>query len=120
MNLIKNKSIWEEVISQLKNHEFRILRLESKPVSDSQPKKDKKGKSLAIEYSGPAGGVRFLLNTGFLKVKRNLSSIREELKKNDYNYPRQSVNTALGRLSGIKGPLVTLKEGGKKVYVKRK
>lgn len=71
-------------------------------------------------FSGPTGGVRFLISRGFLKKKHALREVRAALGDHDYHYSKQAVHEALNRLSGKHGPLVALKEGSKKFYVERK
>ena len=70
--------------------------------------------------AGPTGGVRMLIAQGFFKSKRNLADSRAALEKSDYHYSAQAVDMALKRLSKRDGPLVSFKEGGKKLYAKRK
>jgi len=69
---------------------------------------------------GPTGGLRTLIAQGFFKSKRNLADSRAALEKNDYHYSAQAVDMALKRLSKRDGPLVSFKQGGKKLYAKRK
>jgi hypothetical protein len=69
---------------------------------------------------GPTGGLRTLTAQGFFKSKRNLADGRAALEENDYHYSAQAVDMALKRLSKRDGPLVSFKQGGKKLYAKRK
>lgn len=71
-------------------------------------------------FSGPTGGVRFLISKNYFKRKRELSSIKKTMAENDYHYNRQAIQEALQILSKNEGPLVSLIEGHKKVYVQRK
>jgi hypothetical protein len=71
-------------------------------------------------YKGPTGGIKFLIDKGFLNNKQPLAGIRAKLSENGYHYSIQAAQTALNRLSKLGGPIVALKEGGKKLYVKRK
>jgi hypothetical protein len=64
--------------------------------------------------------VRFLISQGFFRTKRGLADVRAALAKNDYQYVAPVVQTALNRQATRTGPLATFKEGGKKMYVKRK
>lgn len=61
-----------------------------------------------------------LLNQKFFDKRRTAPEVKTELKKNNYDYRIQVVQTALNRLSKIKGLLTACREEGKKVYVKRK
>lgn len=72
------------------------------------------------DFVGATGGIRFLISKGLLDTKRSLSDIRGALEKNGYHYSIQAAQSALNRLSKANGPLVALKESGRKVYVKRK
>ncbi len=71
-------------------------------------------------YSGPTGGIRLLIDKDFFCSKRTLADIRSKMGDNGYHYSIQAAQTALNRLSKSGGPIVSLKEGGKKAYVKRK
>jgi len=76
--------------------------------------------SAASAFKGATGGARLLLSNGFFNQKKSLSEVRTALAKNGYHYSAQAAQMALSRLSLRAGPLATLKEGGRKVYVKRK
>ena len=95
----------------------RLKRLEDAVFGAS---KKSSRKPLQADYSGPTGGVRFLISKGTFKNKLSLGDVRAALEKNDYHYSAQAVHIALNRLAGKGGPLVVLKENGKKLYVKRK
>lgn len=71
-------------------------------------------------FTGLKGGLRFLISRGFFKAKKSLSACREELQKHGYQYSAAAIQTTLNRLSKRTGPLAAFREGGKKVYVKRK
>jgi hypothetical protein len=73
-----------------------------------------------LDHSGCTGAVRFLLSKGFFGKKRPLREVVEESAKHDYHYSAQAFTMALTRLSGKSGPLVVVRESGKKLYVKRK
>ena len=77
-------------------------------------------KKIQGDFSGATGGIRFLDFQKFFNGKRSLSDVRNELSGRGYHYSLQAVQTALNRLSKPGSPLVTFKEGGKKVYAKRK
>lgn len=72
------------------------------------------------KYSGPKGGIQLLIDKSLFPKKLTASEAKKLLEKYDYHYRRQVVQTALNRLSKPGGPLVSFKEGGKKVYAKRK
>jgi len=95
----------------------RIERLEKVVFSGEQKVHTPKGG----KFEGATGGIRFLISKGYLNTKKSLSDIKKGLEGNNYHYSIQAAQTALNRLSKTGGrPLVALKEGGKKVYVKRK
>jgi hypothetical protein len=71
-------------------------------------------------YSGATGGIRFLIENGNFKKKMGLGEVRAALAEQEYHYSKQAVHDALCRLASKDGPLVSLKENGKKLYVKRK
>ena len=85
----------------------------------------KAGKAEAIpsgdsDFSGVVGGVRLLLSKGFFDKKKFLSEVKAEFASHDYHYSVQAIQTSLNRFSKPSGPLVAFREGGKKVYGKRK
>lgn len=80
----------------------------------------KKSKSTKSEFSGPTGGLRLLFSQDFFKEKRDFSEVRAELEKQGYHYSPQAVDVGLRRLSKLNGPLVVVKQGGKKIYRERK
>ncbi len=107
----------KNIIDQLRALEERVSVLERQTRGNISrrvvaEKKDK--------YTGPTGGIKFLVNKRFFKEKRDLGMVRKELQKNNYHYSRQSVDAALKRLTRQNGPLVVLKEKGRKQYVERK
>jgi hypothetical protein len=102
--------------------EQRLARLEKavfgeKGESQGRPKSAAK----ASDFSGPTGGVRFLVSKNFFKSERGLADVRAALEQEGYRgYVDAVIQTALNRQSARNGPLATFKKGGKKVYVKRK
>jgi hypothetical protein len=107
----------------LQTIEKRLARLEDAVFgrkgarkSASKPKAEAK----ASGFSGATGGVRFLVSKGLFKKKQGLAEVRTALSENGYHYSRQAVHVALNNLISKGGPLVSLQEGGRKVYVERK
>ena len=98
--------------------ERRIARLEEAVFGGSRRRSIPAARN--TNTSGPAGGVRTLVEMGFFKSKRNLGDVRTELGKHDYHYGTQAIDTALRRLSKKNGPLVIVKQKGTNFYVKRK
>ena len=71
-------------------------------------------------FAGLKGGLQLLISRAFFKTKRALAATKQELEKHDYHYSAGAIQTTLNRLSSRTGPLAAFKEGGKKVYVRRK
>jgi hypothetical protein len=84
----------------------------------------KKGRQTRISqsegFTGLKGGLRLLIERGFFKAKKALSATKQELEKQGYHYSAAAIQTTLNRLSTRAGPLAAFREGGKKVYVRRK
>lgn len=91
----------------------------------SRQAKSKVGKKPAeigenADFSGPAGGLRLLLSKGYFKQRRQFADVMQTLKADGYLYRKQAFHNALTRMSKLGGPLIFIKEGGKKVYAERK
>lgn len=71
-------------------------------------------------FKGATGGIRFLVENNFFARRRLFSEVESELEKHGYHYSKQAIQMPLTRLSSAKGPLVTLRQKGRNVYVKRK
>jgi hypothetical protein len=99
--------------------EARVERLEAAVFGRDQKTK-RSVETTTSDFSGPTGGVRFLVSKGFFGKKKTFAEVRTALADNDYHYSAQAVQMALNRLAGGRGPLVSLKQDGKKVYAKRK
>lgn len=97
--------------------EQRLTRLEKAVFEGTDKPANKKP---AKGFGGATGGVRFLISKSYFKKKRALAEIRSALEQHDYHYSAQAVHEALKRLIQKGGPLVSLREGGKKLYVNRK
>lgn len=102
----------------LKSFDLRLTRLEEAVFKKTTASRGIAKKS--DNFSGPSGGLRYLLSRGFFSEKRFLADVRNTLAKNGYHYSAQAAQTSLNRLSKPGGPLVTIKQDGKKVYVARK
>lgn len=74
----------------------------------------------AGSFSGATGGIRFLISKGFFDRKRAFGEIKKALADNSYHYSKQAVQTPLNALSRPGSLLVSFREGGRKVYAKRK
>lgn len=111
---MKNQHDCNSIIKRLDRLERQVFGGKGKQVL----REDKRGRKL--DFSGPTGGLRFLVSRDFFKTKKNFSDVRVELEKHGYHYSPQAVDVGLRRLSKLKGPLVALKQGGKKFYGERK
>jgi hypothetical protein len=100
-----------------KNIEQRLTRLEKAVFG---PTKGQTRETSAKGFAGLKGGLHLLISRGFFKTKKALAATRHELEKHDYHYSAAAIQTTLNRLSTRTGPLAAFKEGGKKVYVRRK
>lgn len=107
MNQIKQI---KEIIVRLEKLEKAVFLKDHRQPTDPKPKK----------FTGAKGGILFLLSKDYFNRRRSAPEVKEELKKNGYDYSIQVVQTALNRLSKSKEPLVALRDSGKRVYVKRK
>lgn len=105
-----NEKLLKNILSRLERLEKATFGHRKKNIPENKPEK----------FEGPKGGVLLLISKGVLNKRRTAPEIKIELKKQDYDYRIQVVQTALNRLSKNKGPLTAFLDGGKKVYVKRK
>ena len=80
----------QEIIIRFEKIEKRINALENK--SSEQKEEIKKVKE---DFSGLAGGIRFLIKNNFLDSPKSVSEIYEELKKEKYHYPKKSAEKLL-------------------------
>lgn len=106
---MSEKLLLQQIIERIERLERTIF---------SREKKITKG--VRETFAGPSGGARLLVSEGFFKTKRSLSDVRSALVKRDYHYSAAAIQTALNRLSARAGPLAAFREGGKKLYVRRK
>ena len=113
-----NNKILKENLNRLKQLENRVERLE-KTIFGKNSNKAKLIKT-KTSFSGATGGLRLLISQHFFDQKKTFAEIKEGLSKRDYYYSNQAVQTPLNNLSNPGGLLVAFKEGGKKVYAKRK
>lgn len=95
----------------------RLERLEKVVFGEGAQKENGINKQ---QFKGAVGGIRLLVSRGFFRTKKNLSDVRKELEKHGYHYSSQAIDIGLRRLSKVNGPIVVLKQGGKKVYGERK
>jgi hypothetical protein len=98
-----------EIIKRIERLEKFVFAKGKKSVQTS----DKK-------FKGATGGLRLLIENGFFDKKKSFGEIKSQLSQKGYNYSNQAVQTPLNNLSKSGGLLVGFKEGGKKVYAKRR
>ena len=72
----------------LEDHERRIKDLEAKLHQKKEMITDQ-------SYKGLSGGIRFLMNNGFLNEPKAVSQIVTELGREGYHYPSRSVDKLL-------------------------
>lgn len=72
----------------LDDHERRIKILEDILSKGDRPEKAK-------DYTGLSGGLRHLIEDGFLNQPKSLGDISNELKRNGYYHPVTSVSKIL-------------------------
>ena len=104
----------EQTQKILDDHEKRIKTLESLLLKEK--------KSITKEnYVGLAGGIRLLIDEGFLNQPKFLNEISTELKRQGYHYSNKSVSKALSIDFMKKWQLITrMKENKNWKYVVRK
>ncbi len=107
-----NDKVLRGVIARLEKLERRVFR-SGKQVAN-------KGDSDTKKYKGATGGIRLLVDEGFFDKKRSFGEVCKALENKDYHYSKQAVQTPLNTLSKAGSLLVSFREGGRKVYAKRK
>lgn len=104
----------EETRKILEDHERRIKILEA-----ILPQKEEK--TVDKGYKGLAGGIRFLIDNGFLNQPKSVSEIVSELKREGYHHSMPSVSKMLSvNFTKSKKVLNRVKENGVWKYVLRK
>ena len=104
----------EKLKKTIQDHEDRISKLE-KPFSEKKTEKPKKS-----NFTGVSGGIRLLINNGFLDTPKFVSEIVAEMKREGYYHDMPTVDSAL-RKSFLKNrTLQRIKEEKKWKYVIRK
>ena len=107
-------------LSRIRVLEKRVSVIEKSLRSGVSPLQ-KRSPHSAGDFSGPSGGVKFLVSQHyFKKAKRSLSDVVAELDDRGYTYSVQAYHEALKRASERNGPLVKIKVGNRFVYGERK
>lgn len=104
------KSDFKDIIQRIEKLEETVFKKKEKVIAINNKR----------DFAGTKGGILLLLSEAHFNKLRSAQDVKNELAKNDYFYSIQVVQTTLNRLTKEKGPLVSMKEGGKKFYVKRK
>ena len=115
-----NKGDISKILKRLERLEKQVFGAEASTTRLCVPRAAKKQDFKASSYSGPAGGVRLLIEESFFSRKQGLAEVRSALATKEYVYRDSAIQTALNRMTGKEGPLVSMKEGGRKVYALRK
>ncbi|MFH1774528.1 MAG: hypothetical protein ABH874_06180 [Methanobacteriota archaeon] len=110
---MEEKSI--DINKILENHEKRLSKIEevifSKKVKVSKP----------ADYTGLSGGIRLLIDNGFLNTPKSVNEIQNELTREGYHYPSKSTDKLLSvNFMQKKKILTRVKEGNGWKYVVRK
>jgi len=105
----------EEVKKIMQNHEKRISKLEKAIfVEKAKPKGQQ-------EFKGLSGGIGYLISKGFLGTPKSVKEVQEELRKEGYHYPYDSVSKLLSVDFMTKQKILTrIKEHNLWKYVIRK
>lgn len=74
----------------LENHEGRLKRIEDTLFHSKGGNVAPKG-----SYKGLAGGIRFIIDSGFLKQPKSLGEIMGELKREGYHHSKPGVASTL-------------------------
>ncbi|SRR6266498_2869469 len=107
----------DEINKTLKDLQSRVEKLERAVFA----KREKAStETTANDFKGATGGLRLLVSKGFFDRKRAFGEITEAVASHGYHYSKQAIQTPLNNLSKPGSILVSLKEGGKKFYAKRK
>jgi len=104
----------EKLKKIIQEHEDRISKLE-KPFSGEKTEKPKKS-----NYTGTGGGIRLLIDNGFLDTPKFVSEIVAEMKREGYYHDMPTIDSALRKTFLKNRTLQRIKEGKKWKYVIRK
>lgn len=107
----------EEIKKRFEEIEKRLDSLEDKNL-DKKKETNTNGKK---DFSGLAGGIRFLIKNSFLNSPNSVSEIYDELKRENYHYSKKAVEKLLS-VNFMKSQriLTRVKEDKKWKYVIRK
>jgi len=115
---------FEKILKKLEEMDNRLERIEKKFFSvktEASLKKSKPTSTKKAVYKGISGGVKMLIDNGFFETPRSMRQVIDELKREGYFYPPQSVDSAIRKdFFGRKKVLSRIKDGKIWVYVIRK
>ena len=116
---------YEKIIEKLDKIDRRLERIEKKVFhleSDISSKKINSTSSpTKKDYKGTSGGIQFLIDHSFFDEPKSMRAILDELKKEGYFYPVESVDAAVRKVFFNKKKMFTrIKEGKIWLYVTRK
>lgn len=126
-NIAKNEQYnmsYEKIIDKLEKIDKRLERIEKKisvntNISSNVVKSTSSTKKK--QYKGTSGGIQLLIDEGFFEKPKSMRGILDELKKEGYFYPLQSVDAAVRKeFFKRKKVLVRIKEGKIWLYVIKK
>jgi hypothetical protein len=81
-----------EINARFELIEKRLDILETKKINHLEETDNKKGEQ---NFSGLAGGIRMLIENGFLNSPKNFKEIKEELKREGYHYSDAGIISTL-------------------------
>jgi len=113
----------KKIIEMLDKIDKRLIRLEKLVAPDStiSPQTTTKSQEKIKDYKGITGGIRYLIDNRFFEKPKSMREIFDELKKEGYFYPIQSVDGSIRKDFFIrKKTLLRIKAGKIWKYVVRK
>ena len=109
-----------ELHKKIQDLEKRVIALE-KATKDQHLAITEEKASSETNFSGLQGGIRFLISKNFLDNPKTVNEILDELKKEGYHYPYNSVNKIVSvNLMQKQKILTRMMEGNVWKYVIRK
>lgn len=116
---------YEKIIEKLEKIDRRLERIEKKIFHVDPNVLSKKIKPTSAskkkDYKGTSGGILFLIDRGFFDEPKSMRAILDELKKEGYFYPVESIDSTVRKVFFNKKKVLTrIKEGKIWLYVTRK
>lgn len=85
----------EEIKKEFEKIRERLKNLEERNSQNEKEPKENKPRIKNANYKGLSGGIRFLIEKEFLNPPKSVKEIQEELKREGYHYPYESVDKLL-------------------------